>query len=370
MKKNILLIMLCAILALSMVGCNASNKEEKTDEKKENITKEESNSEVDVIRWVRGHAGNPMMSMARENGYLDEYGIKVEEIPMQTTKDSFAALSSDKIDIISNAGTGTPLQYIASGEDVAIFGGHMVSGSVKLIGPPDAKFDGVEDLIGKTVAAGPQSFQLSGPLIDKGHDPVKDVNWVSMEAADTIAAVVKGEIDYGMVGTEMTQKIYEMEKQGTLKVLIDSNELVKNYSCCRMETNSKFIKDNPETTKKLLKALIRGQKDFVDNPEKAVDLISKEIDSPKDFVEAYTYDPGYILHVDPLYNSCVRAWDWFDKMGLLDENAKNINLKDYIYVDIYKEALDEVIEEVGEEDPEYWKTVVKYFEDNNSLYYN
>lgn len=365
MKRKIFMVLISAMLAFNLVACGTDNTVDVSREQLSGIQ-----GETDVIRWVRGHSGNPMMSMARSNGYLEEYDLNVEEIPMQTTKDSFSALSSDKIDIISNAGTGGPLQRIAVGEDVVIFGGHMVSGSVKLIGPYGSTFNGVEDFVGKSVAgAGISSYQFSGPLLDLGYDPVNDVKWVNMEAADVIAAVIKGEVDYGVVGTEMVQKIYEMEQQEALEVLADSNEIVENYSCCRMETDLGFIKKNPKTVKNLLKALIRGQKDYEANPEKAVEIVSKELDAPADFVEAYITDSGYILHVDPLYNSCDRAWKWFDEMRLLDENAKNINLKEHVRVDIYKEALDEVIAEVGDEDPEYWEGVVKYFEENNSMYY-
>ncbi|MDY6065721.1 MAG: hypothetical protein SPI59_05265, partial [Finegoldia sp.] len=71
-----------------------------------------------------------------------------------------------------------------------------------------------------------------------------------------------------------------------------------------------------------------------------------------------------------LYNSCVRAWGYLDELGFLDENAKNIDLRDHIDVDLYKEALDEVIEEVGDEDPEYWQEQVDYFNKYNSMYYD
>ena len=142
------------------------------------------------------------------------------------------------------------------------------------------------------------------------------------------------------------------------------------YSCCRMETAERFIKDKPNTTKALIKALLRGMRDFEKDPEGASKLLAEELDVPIDFVDAYVLDEGYEIHPDPLYNSCVRAWAYLDELGFLDENAKNIDLRDYILCDIYKEALDEVIEEVGDEDPEYWEKQKKYFEENNSMYYN
>ena len=111
-------------------------------------------------------------------------------------------------------------------------------------------------------------------------------------------------------------------------------------------------------------------RDFEKNPEEASALLAKELDVPIEFVEAYVLDEGYEIHPDPLYNSCVRAWYYLDELGMMDDNVKNIDLREYVLVDLYKEALDEVIEEVGDEDPEYWEKQVEYFEKHNSMYFD
>ena len=369
MKKVFKGIILLA-LSLSMVSCsssnNSDNEKKSVEAKNEKKDHPELEGEVKVIRWVRGHSGNAMMSLAKRNGYLDEYGIKVEEIPMQTTNDSFAALKAGQVDIISNAGTATPLQYIAKKEDVSIFGGHMVEGAVKLVARADTKWNGLEDLIGKKVAGRPGNYQFTGVLLEKGYDPKTQIEWINLNAADGLAAVVSGEADYCVLGTEFVLKLQNMD---SVKIVADSGEVMPRYSCCRMETSKTFIEKNPNTVKALLKALIRGQRDFEKDKETATKVLAEELDAPVDFVKAYMTDDGYEIHPDPLYNSIVRAWGYLDKLGLLDEEAKKINLKEYVNIDIYKKALDEVISEVGDQDPEYWNAMKKYFEDNNSKYF-
>ncbi len=326
------------------------------------------NGEDVVVRWVRGHSGNLMMTMAEHNGYLDEYGLKVEQIPMQTTNESFSAVAGNQVDVVSNAGTATPLQRIAKGDDLRIFGGHMVEGAVFLIGRQDSEWKDMSSLVGKKVAGEPSDYVLSGPLLEMGYDPIKDVQWVQVgKAADAVTALKGGAVDYASVGTELA---HQVKTDKTIKEIGKYGNLMDKYSCCRMETASRFIKDKPNTTKALIKALLRGMRDFEKDPKKASQLLADELDVPIEFVDAYVLDEGYEIHPDPLYNSCVRAWAYLDELGFLDENAKNIDLRDYITVDLYKEALDEVIKEVGDEDPEYWEKQKKYFDENNSMYYD
>ncbi len=327
------------------------------------------NGEDGVVRWVRGHSGNLMMTMATKNGYLEEYGLKVEQIPMQTTSESFAAVAGNQVDIVSNAGTSTPLRRIAVGDELKIFGGHMVEGAVFVIGRKDAEWKGVESLVGKKVAGSNASdYVISGPLLEMGYNPSEDVHWVKAgNAAEATTILKSGGADYAVVGTELA---YQVKTDPELKELAKYGDLMDKYSCCRMETADRFIEQKPNTTKALIKALLRGMRDYDKDPEGATALLAKELDVPVDFVKAYTLDSGYEIHPDPLYDSCVRAWAYMGELGMLEESSKNIDLRDYILVNLYKEALDEVIEEVGAEDPEYWNKQLEYFKEHNSMYYD
>ena len=393
MKRKIQIILLALALGTTMSACNNSNTNEdpKTEEtskadsndSKENVESEEAKDndvkdfsdklqgEDGVVRWVRGHSGNLMMTMARENGYLEEYGLKVEEIPMQTIDESFAAVAGNQVDIVSNAGTSVPLQRIAVGDDLKIFGGHMVEGAVFLAGPAGSldEWNGVEYLVGKKVAGTDAGdYPVTGLLLEMGYDPKTDVEWIKAgNAADAMSAVKSGLADVASVGTELA---HQVKTDPEVDELAKYGDLMDKYSCCRMETSSRFIDEKPNTTKALLKALLRGMRDYEKDSDEATKLLAEELDMPIEFVEAYTLDSGYEISPDPLYNSCVRAWAYMDELDMLDSNAENIDLRDYITVDLYKEALDEVIEEVGDEDPEYWDGVLKYFEENNSMYYD
>ena len=408
MKKNIKYSALALALVLTMVACGNENKTTNEDTKNEPAVTTEAespadNEEVDkeketkeaetttevgendekiekhdfsdklkgedgVVRWVRGHSGNLMMTMAEHNGYLEEYGLKVEQIPMQTTNESFAAVAGDQVDIISNAGTNEPLQRIATGDDIKIFGGHMVEGGMNLIALKETEYEDITSLVGKKLADNPSDYVISGLLLELGYDPFEDIEWNHLgSGADAVSAVKNGEVDFAMLGTSMA---YNSITDPSIKVVDKKGDLMDKYSCCRMETAGRFIENKPETTKALIKSLLRGMRDYEKDPEYASQLLADELDVPLEFVEAYTLDDGYEISPDPYYNSCVRAWAYLDELGFLDENAKNIDLRDYIMVDLYKEALLEVIEEVGDEDPEYWDAELENFEKYNSMYFN
>ena len=42
-------------------------------------------------------------------------------------------LATGKVDVVSNAGTSNPLQQIASGVDISVFGGHMIEGCMPVM---------------------------------------------------------------------------------------------------------------------------------------------------------------------------------------------------------------------------------------------
>ena len=49
----------------------------------------------------------------------------------------------------------------------------------------------------------------------------------------------------------------------------------------------------------------------------------------------------------------------------LDEKAKTINIEDKINTDLYKQALEETKEKYGKEDPKFYESLEKFFEEND-----
>lgn len=365
MKKRVVSVLLCLALSATLfAGCGSSKS---TAEKNDEGSKKTESTSDDVMTIVAGigASGNALNAIAEDKGFLDEEGVKLEFKRIDGAADNFTALSAGKIDMVFNCGTNTPLEYIASGEDLTIHGGFMLTGAMPVIAKTDTEWNGVEDFIGSTIAAFSNTYALTGPLLDKGYDPVNEIKWLELDNyTDRVSAVVSGEADYAVLGTGQAYQINQMKD---IKVVAYLGDLTPNYSCCRVVSRTDYVKDakNQEALKRLYKAWLRAQAIFEEDRDYASEVTAKQIGEEVDFVSAFMNNPDYQLNVDPYKSAVVRAWNWMDQLGCFKSDISNINIEDHINVDIYKKALDECVEEHHDENPEFWDKMVKMYEESD-----
>lgn len=321
--------------------------------------------EQSVVRWNYGTSGNILVTIAENKGYFKDEGITIEPVPAQANADAMTLLATGKVDVVSNSGTAAPLQQIAAGIDLTIFGGHMVTGCMPVVARAGAEWNGVQSLIGKKFACNPSYFAFTGAVMDLGYqDPLKAVNWVTYAGYnEALAAVVRGEVDYALMGTGQN---FNVKKMGNVQIVTYQSEVMPNYSCCRMEAQTDYVKKNPETVKAILRALLRAQSYYESHREEAVSMLAKKIGTSEEYVAAYMLDTAhYNVNADPLSKSVVRAWGILDKTGFLKENAKNIKIEEHINTVLYKQALEEARAAWGKEDPAFYERQLAFFKENN-----
>lgn len=368
MKKKLFIVILAAALMFSLVACG-STKKGSTDEKKENSSSTDKNEpEQSIVKWNCGTSGNVLLTIAEEKGYLSDEGISIEYVEANANADAMTLLATGKVDVVSNAGTSNPLQQIAAGVDLTIFGGHMVEGCMPVVAKTGAEWKGIESFIGKKVAVNPSYFAFTGAIMDLGYeDPLTAVQWETYsDYNDALAAVIRGDVDYALMGTGQNLAVQEMAANGEIDIISYQSEVMENYSCCRMQGQTKWVNDNPKTVKAIIRALLRAQSYYEENKEEAVTLHAERIEATEEYVAAYMLDEEhYFVSVDPLKNSVERAWDILAKTGFLDEKAKEINISDHINTALYEEALAEATETYGKEAPEFYKEMKIFFEEND-----
>lgn len=362
MRKRLLSTVLCiALAAYMMMACSSGGSSESSDSGSAETAEDEG--QVKTVRLAKTASGHIFNAIAEEQGYLEDEGIEVEYVDMQNAGDAFTALEADKVDVLSNYGTNLPLQYISDGTDLTIFAGYMLTGCMPIFTQKDTQWNGIEDMIGKTVACEPNMFAVSGPLLDLGYDPLNDITWLQPEnEVERITAVEKGEADYGLVGTSLN---YEVNNNDNIKVVAYASDLLPNYSCCRIEAKTSWVNDNPDTVKSLLKAWIRAQAYYEENHEEVVSIVCDLVEADEDFVRAYMDNEHYNLNIDPMKSSVVRAWGYMDGLGLLDDGADEIDIADHINVDLYKAALDECQEQYGDENPDFYEEMQTQYSEYN-----
>lgn len=373
MKKRIFAVLLAAAMTASLAACTSS-----TDEKADEPVKEEAGEEASVkdgdapeqsvVKWNCGTSGNVLLTIAENKGYLEDEGISIEYVQANANADAMTLLATGKVDVVSNAGTSNPLQQIASGVDLTIFGGHMVEGCMPVVAKKGAEWNGIESFIGKKVAVNPSYFAFTGAVMDLGYeDPLEAVQWETYsDYNDALAAVTRGDVEYALMGTGQNLSVQELAANGEIDIVSYQSEIMENYSCCRMEGQTEWVNENPNTVKAIIRALLRAQAYYENNKEEAVKLHAEKIEATEEYVAAYMLDDEhYFVSVDPLKNSVVRAWDILDKTGFLDEQAKDIAIEDHINIALYEEALEEAAELYGDEDPEFYEGMAVFFEKND-----
>ena len=144
MKKRILAGMLIFAMAISLVACSGGSTEKKEDKKEA----EDEAPEQKVVKWNYGTSGNVLVTIANEKGYFEDEGIEIEPVEANANADAMTLLATGKVDVVSNAGTSNPLQQIASGVDISVFGGHMIEGCMPVVAKKGAEWNGIESFIG------------------------------------------------------------------------------------------------------------------------------------------------------------------------------------------------------------------------------
>lgn len=358
--------MLMAVaMVFSLTACGDSAE---GNEKGDKAKVEDDTPEQKVVKWNCGTSGNVLLTIAEDKGYLEDEGISIEYVEANANADAMTLLATGKVDVVSNAGTSNPLQQIASGVDLTIFGGHMVEGCMPVVAKAGTQWKGIESFIGKKVAVNPSYFAFTGAVMDLGYeDPLKVVDWeVYTDYNDALAAVVRGDVAYALMGTGQNLAVQEMAANGEIDIVSYQSEIMENYSCCRMEAQTDWVNENPNTVKAIIRALLRAQSYYERNKEEAVRLLAEDIEATEEYVAAYMLDEEhYFVSVDPLKNAVERAWDILDKTGFLDEKAKDINIDDHINIKLYEEALAEATEKYGDEDMEFYKEMKNFFVENN-----
>ena len=82
----------------------------------DSIVKADTNPETETVRLAMFQNGHILNAIAEEQGYLEDEGIKVEHVPVETDSEVFEGIKNGTIDVASNSGTNLPLQQIADGQ--------------------------------------------------------------------------------------------------------------------------------------------------------------------------------------------------------------------------------------------------------------
>lgn len=361
-KNKWIALLLLLIMSLTLAGCSGSSKDADNVQPASTDAAKANGLESTKVRVAYiPSSGHVFTFIAEDRGFFADEGLTVERVPINVSSDAFAALYGGQVDVLMTYGTGGPLTQIASGEDITIFGGYMITGAVPVVARPGTGWKGITDLKGKKLGWNKSSYNMCGPMKWAGIDLDKDVEFVNLSSnMEKLEAIKAGEIDYATIATGHELIIKDMG----LEIVAWTDEIWPNYSCCRMESTTKWLKNNPNTAKALLRAMLRGQEVYENELDYAVKLTAEKIDVSDEYARSFLASPHLGLNLDPFKNTVIKNWKTMAELDLIEPDP-SINIEDHINVTLYKEALDENTKKYPES-RKFYDKMQKRFADNNT----
>lgn len=377
MKRRVLMTLLGCSVIFSLSACGSSSEKSAGAAAETVETNAEAAGEVKIDTDVKAEdesqelpeinigsnpgTGNIFGYIAMDKGFDREEGYVTKIIPFDNSTDALNALQAGKIDVGVNFGTAAPLTFVTKGADFTIIGGY-VSGGMPVYAAADFEYKGLESFVGKNIAtarAYTPDILWRGAMLDAGYDLEKDVTIMEFKKpSEALAAVKSGQADVG-VGTNST---YLGAMASGLKVLCWTNDLDPSAVCCRQVVNTSWMKNNPELALSYLKSLIRAEDVFYSDQNYAVTLFAEYMGLEEDKARTLLLETNQELWLDPKSDGVQNMWQTLQDLNYADVGS--LTVTDYINIDLYKQALDQLIEEYP--DNEYFnKTLVERYEEYN-----
>lgn len=350
MKKKVFVIIICLVVLLVAVGCGSDD------------TAATSTDVLKVSVAAQTNSGHVFQYMADAHNFLEEEKVDVEMVYINNGTDAFQALTGGKVDVLATYGTGGPLVQIANGQDFTVFSGYMIIGETPCFGKPEKEWVNLESFRGKTIGItrfGTPDVVLKGILYDEGIYP-DDVTFVEFKKnQDVLQAVVAGEVDFGATATGYEIQAAELG----LEVKMWPDEYWPNHSCCRVLAKSSWMQneENQEALYRMLRAFLRAEEAMQGNYDEAVELVMKHLDLDKNTVESFVKSPHMKYDNDPYRNSVIKMWNKMIDFGYIVDTK--IQIEDQINTEIYKKALDSLMEDYP--DSQFLKDKLVLFNEYN-----
>lgn len=312
---------------------------------------------------------NPLVQLAEENGYFEEYDLSVEYSKLGNPgAEMYDALSVGRVEA-AFAQAVPPISYGAQGFDVTLIGG-VLSGGMFAVTRPE-NYDELSDIsnwVGHSVGV----IQMSTSELttrnafkhDYNIDPNADIKYVMIEDYPSISlSVQKGNVDVGFISNNYVDSALD---QG-LVVLTELYDIKKDYVCCRQSAYSQKLNEDRDAYVAYLKGQIKAYKDLYTDHESAKKSLVKATGETEQYIEDYIYDVAKSGHrtynPDPNYNGVQGLYEIMLEQKYVESD---LTLDQFYDLSVYADALKEVVAENPGDS--YYTDMIDYFKANNNEY--
>lgn len=341
-KKIAVVVFIATVLLTGLVACQSkqTNKAEKTE-------KTEENNKADDAKVVKiGSSGTDGTAtdaalIAQKLGYFEEELKKAGYTPEYTGFTGAGpamneAMASGSLDI-ALYGDLPAITAKSSGVDVKIFASYNSNYPFAVLVSNKSGITSVKELKGKKVAVGfgTVPYEYLSKLLEKNGLSINDVQIVNT-STDGPTMMASDQVD-AVVTADTTVRIYE--QKGIGKTLVSSKDDESISGLLIAATTSKYINENREAVKAVIKALNRAYEYAKENPDKTLE--NMVTDNYTKELLALTYSDTSFSYYNPEITDDVKTRIESTKKFLLDNKliSTDINTDELFDNSIYKEAV-------------------------------
>lgn len=211
--------------------------------------------------------------VAKEARLFEKYGLDVAPVLIPSSVRTLQAMLAGESAIAESAGPAVVSARLAGGDVVAITGSVNILTYYFVTTPGIKRADDLKGKIGANQSPGTiADFALRVSLRKLGLDPVKDVSLRSIGVLyDRIAAMQKGIVQFTVL-TEAEKPI--VDKLG-FPVLLDLISLKIPFPQRGIYTTGKYIKEEPETVRRYVRAYVEAIHFFKTRKEETMQILRK-----------------------------------------------------------------------------------------------
>ena len=262
---------------------------------------------------------NSMTWIAKGKGYFKEEGLDVTLKPYLSGKLALSGMFDNEIQVATSAEVPVMLKLFKK-RDFSIFGTiGMADNEIKIVARRDAGINNPSDLKGKRIATQKNSavhFFIYTFLLYNGIAE-SDLNISFMHASELVPALVNGDID----AFSMREPFIQQARDNLGDNIIIFEQPGIYTKTFHLIAHDKFIHDNPETIRKILRALIKAEQFMKQNRKESIEIIANRHGLDKENLKNEWDD--YIFELS-LYQSLLITLEaearWAIKTGLVNKN--------------------------------------------------
>ncbi len=321
-RPRVWILVVVLVTGLAVVGC------QEKPEPFEKITIGVETSILPSAVWV-----------AENKGYFQEEGLDVEIKEFCSGRTALATMLNERnLDMVTVAQTPVMFNSFERNDYVIIAAMVYSDNDVKILARQDKGIKKPSDLKGKTVGItkGSTGHFFLGLFLTHSGLMLSEIETIDIEASELPQALVDGRVD--AISTWEPNIFNAKKLLGENAVLLQPKGGGKIFrEDFYFVPNRDFTENNPETLKRFLKAIEKGEEFIQKNKEEAINIVSQRLKVDKELVVSIWDDFEFQLILDQAIIITLEDEARWAIDNNLTDATEVPNYLDYIHSDILDE---------------------------------